>query len=295
MLRGLRLITLALIALVLMSTEALAIGGYCISMNTTSCKFCGSLANCRTIFPTVSTFKCTDSTLTKCYKCSVDVEGLLGGLGNVSKGPNANPVAYRVTMFIQAAEVSCINPAGNAERATGQPFIGTPVPISDTDVINSAAQVTKNGRALADVLFEDADIINNLIKAGAFVDSGITSIADLCPNTQWTARVLVKQMQVLGQAFDNSENSSFCDLNDPRTSYPIPGGGFNPGCNLTDAMAVQCYAPTGAIVDTFFTYVGDSADGAPPCNTICSNRLAEQNSSVLACPDPTASDPPASQ
>jgi hypothetical protein len=259
-------------------------------MNTTSCKFCGSLANCRTIFPTVSTFKCTDSTLTKCYKCSVDVEGLLGGLGNVSKGPNANPVAYRVTMFIQDAEVSCINPGGNAERASGQPFIGTPVPISDTDVINSAAQVTKNGRALADVLFEDADIIDNLIKAGAFVDSGITSIADLCPNTGWTARVLVKQMLVLGQAFDNSENSLICDLNNPETSYIS----LNDGCNLTDAMAVQCYAPTGSIVDTPFTYVGDSPDGAPPCNTICSNRLAEQNSSVPSCPDPTATVPPPS-
>jgi hypothetical protein len=297
MLRGLRLITLALIALVLMSTEALAIGGYCVSMNTTSCKFCGSLANCRAIFGTAPTFRCTSSAATKCYKCSVNVEGLLGGLGNVSKGPNANPVAYRVTMFIQDAEVSCINPGGNAERANGQPFFTTAVPLSATDVINSPKQVTKNGRALADVLFEDSDIINGLIAGGAFDGTNITSLADVCPNAGWTARVLVKQMQVLGQVFDNSENSPTCGqlvqvgdesvprlFHDPRTSYAV----VNDGCNLTDALTVQCYAPTGAIVDTNFTYVGGSFDGAPPCETTCSNRLAEQNSSVLACDDPTA-------
>jgi hypothetical protein len=285
MLRGLKVITLALFALVLMSTEAMAIGGYCVSMNVTGCRFCGSLANCRTIFGTSTTFRCTDSTLKTCYKCSVNVEGLLSGLGNVDPNkPNANPVAYHVTLAIRAAEVSCVNQPGNAEPANGQPFINSEVFVGGTDVIDRAAEVTKNGRALSDILFEDRDIIAALFAAGAFEGTGITSAGDLCKRN-WTPRVLVTEMRVLGQVFDNSENSSACNLADPRTSYTVA----NDGCNLTDALGVHCFAPEGAVVNTFFTYVG--ADEAPPCDTFCSNRLA--SSTVLACPDPTATPLPA--
>jgi hypothetical protein len=252
MLRGLRLTTLALIALVLMSTEALAIGGYCISMNTTSCKFCGSLANCRTIFGTAPTFRC-NSSLTKCYKCSVNVEALLGGLGNVSQGPNQDFVQYRVTMFMQDVHISCVNKAGNAEPANGQPFINVAVDVSKEDLID-AAQVKKNGRALSDILFEDDEIITTLIAAEVFDDS-ITSAADLCKRN-WTPRVLIREMQVFGQVFNNSE--------------------------LADAMAVQCLAPANAVADELFTYVG--SDLTPPCDILCSNKLENQNSGVPSCP-----------
>jgi hypothetical protein len=253
MLRGLRVITLALIALVLMSTEALAIGGYCVSMNTTSCKFCGSLANCQKIFGTAPTFRCTTSAATTCYKCSVNVESLLGGLGNVSQGPNADVVLYRVTMFMQDVHVSCVNKAGNAEPANGQPFINLAVDVSEEDLID-AAQVTKNGRALSDILFEDHEIIATLIAADAF-DESITSAADLCQKN-WTPRVLIRKMQVFGQVFNNSE--------------------------LADAMAVQCFAPAGAVANEFFTYVG--SDFAPPCDLLCSNKLENQNSGIPSCP-----------
>jgi hypothetical protein len=218
----------------------------------------------------------------------VNVEGLLSGLGNVDPDkPNANPVAYHVTLAIRNAEVSCVNQPGNAEPANGQPFIDTEVLVEGTDVIDEAAAVTKNGRSLSDILFEDRDIIEALFAAGAFDGTGITSIGDLC-RRNWTPRVLIKEMRVLGQVFDNSENSTACNLEDPRTSYTVA----NDGCNLTDALGVHCFAPEGAIVDTLFTYVGD--DGTPPCDTFCSNRLANQNSTVSACPDPTATPlPPA--
>jgi len=227
-----------------------------------------SVSQCVCFSCTGAVISCSKATV--CFKqCSIGVASILSGLGNVTKGPNATPAAYNVNLFVQDAEVSCVNKAGNAQSGEGQPFIDqSGVPAEESDTIDDA-QVTKNGRALSDILFEDEQLLQALIDGGAFEGTGITSIADLCPNNNWTARVLVNQLQAFGRLFYDEDGQGGCNLDDPST-FPM--------CTLADALSVQCSAPADATVDQPFTYVG--GDGSPPCDTLCHNS----DNNVVDCP-----------
>ena len=233
-----------------------------------------SYSQCVCFSCTGAVVSCSKSFCVK--RCSIDAQGILTGLGNVSKGPNATAAAYDVSLFIQDAFVSCVNKAGNAGDASGQPFIGTSAaPLEKTDAITNA-RIDKNGKAISNIVFTDEEILQALFDAGAFEGTGITSINDLCQNANWQPRVLVEKLQALGRVFfDDSDAAATCDLT-PPSGAPLA----LEGCTLGDALAVQCFAPTGATATTPFTYVGGSPDGSPPCDTLCHDDAGS------ICPDP---------
>jgi len=195
-------------------------------------------------------------------RCSIDVASLLKGLGNTFQGPNSVAAAYDVHLFLQNGTVFCINRPGNAEPANGTPFEATV--IEQVDVITNK-EVDKNGRALSDLFFTDKNMLDAM---------GI-SIADLCPNKNWTGYVFVQDLQALGRLFrdDDATNpdSGTCNLN-PQAGQPVQVA----GCTLADALGVSCSAPGGASITAPFEYA---------CTTEC------QNSAGDPCPAGTATDP----
>jgi hypothetical protein len=190
--------------------------------------------------------------------CSIDVLSLLSGLGNTTPGGDTANAAYAVNLFVEQATVFCVNQAGNAQSASGQPFINeTGVEIQATDLIEPAS-ITKNGRALSEIVFTDKDIIDALAAAGAFGGKGAA-----CPNSNWQIRVLVGEMEVFGRLFrDEDGEGGACNLTNPGTF------GF---CTLGDAMSVQCNAPNNATVSAPFEY---------NCDTLCHNS----DNKAVACP-----------
>jgi hypothetical protein len=232
-----------------------------------------SYSQCVCFSCTGAVVSCSKSFCVK--RCSIDAEGILKGLGNVSKGPNATAALYDVILFIQDAFVSCVNKAGNTATASGQPFIGTDTAdLEKADTITNA-KIDKNGTAVSKIVFTDEEILAALFAAGAFAGTGITSPADLCPNANWQPRVLVEKLQALGRVFFDDDPATSCNLV-PSQQEPLNLD----ECTLGDAQAVQCFAPTGATASTPFTYVGGSPDGSPPCDTLCHDKTGS------ICPDP---------
>jgi hypothetical protein len=196
-------------------------------------------------------------TAPSCRKvCSVDVLSLLSGLGNTTPGDSSN-AAYAVNLFVEQASVFCVNRPGNAQSAQGQPFINEAVEIQATDLIEPAS-ITKNGRALSEIVFTDKDIVDALAAAGAFGDKNAA-----CPNANWQIRVFVGEMEVFGRLFRDEDGAGgACNLTNPGTF------GF---CTLGDAMSVQCNAPNNATVTAPFEY---------NCDTLCHNS----DNKVVDCP-----------
>lgn len=162
--------------------------------------------------------------------CSIEVEGLLNGLGNVTK----TPTAFAVTVLIQEGIVYCKNPAGNSLAGNGVPFRGA-ITLEGGDTIN-AGDVSKNGKSLKDIPFHDAQLIQALIDSGA-----VTAEQIACPNPSWIQIILIKKLQVLGEQFTDPTptNSATCDLdNDPLI--------IDNTCTLVDALGTQCSAPVVA-------------------------------------------------
>lgn len=249
--RGLIAIAITLITLVLATPDAYGLAGYCVKMATSSCTYCGNLSTCSSRYPSVTTFTCPSGPSGNCYRCSIHVEGLLGGLGNVQP-ENGNPTSFKVVLFVDNEDpfsrqptVSCVNPAGGTETAQGVPFITDPVVVSLTDVIDNNAQVSKNGRSLADIIFEDNELAQALIP-----------LEPAC-NNNWNARVYIPSMQLHGLVYDNLNDSPTCHLDNPSTAA---------GCRLTDAMVVQCHAPPNTSALEPFDY---------QCTTLCSNKTAK--------------------
>ena len=79
-------------------------------------------------------------------KCSIEVEGVLKGLGNTT----LTPTAYRVRLLIQEGFIVMQNPAGNTSTAQGVPFENISVQLDASGLI-SAAQIDRKGRTLEDV------------------------------------------------------------------------------------------------------------------------------------------------
>jgi hypothetical protein len=196
-------------------------------------------------------------TAPSCRKvCSIDVLSLLSGLGNTTPGDSSN-AAYAVNLFVEQASVFCVNQPGNAEPAKGQVFINEAVEIQATDLIEPAS-ITKNGRALSEIVFTDKDIVDALAAAGAFGTNGAA-----CPSANWQIRVFVGEMEVFGRLFRDEDGAGgACNLTNPGT-FGL--------CTLGDAMSVQCNAPNNATVANPFEY---------NCDTLCHNS----DNKVVACP-----------
>jgi hypothetical protein len=209
--------------------------------------------------------------------CSIRVDGILNGLKNESK----NPAAYAVTIFIQQGNFYCKNPAGNTLEGNGVPFTATVATLDGVQSVD-AADVTKNGRFLADVIFHDADMIDAIIdaKCGATPPDQCQFFQDIqCQNPNWIQVVLVKKLQVFGEQFNDPTptNPLSCNLD----SDPV---NIDNTCTLVDALGQQCLSPIAAnpndqnaldksLVAQEFTY---------SCTELCHNVTG------TLCPDPPA-------
>ena len=178
----------------------------------------------------------TSTTQTKCTTqlhlaglCSIEVEGLLKGLGNVTK----TPTAFGVTVVVQEGKVYCKNPAGNSLEGNGVPFRGA-IALDGGDTI-TAADVSKNGKTLKEIVFHDWQLIEAVIAGGV-----VTADEIACPNPGWIQIILVKKLQVFGEQFTDPtpSDTTTCDLDsDPLNLF---------GCTLVDALGTQCSAPVVA-------------------------------------------------
>ena len=199
--------------------------------------------------------------------CSIEVEGLLQGLGNVTN----TPTAFAVTVLIQDGKVYCKNPAGNSLEGNGVPFRGA-ITLEGANTIN-AGDVTKNGKSLSEVVFHDAQLIEAIIAGGA-----VTADEIACPNPGWTQIILVKQLQVLGEQFTDPTPTvpATCDLDtDPIT--------IDNTCTLVDALGAQCSAP---VVADDKTLVWQQFNYA--CTKLCHNSNNQFPDCPAAPPIPTS-------
>jgi len=155
-------------------------------------------------------------------QCSVFVDGILKGLGNVGK----NPTAFAVTMTKISGTIFCKNPAGNSTEANGVPFTNVEVLLSDVDPLEQA-QVTKNGKALSEIVFHDPQIIEAIKTA--------TQVPD-CQHSNWLQVIVVTQMEVIGQQLEGSDPSVITDT--LRTSCRIQDPYF---LNPASAIGVKSY------------------------------------------------------
>jgi hypothetical protein len=186
---------------------------------------------------------------------SVEVASILKALKNA----DVTEPAYEVVMFLQRVSIMCKNPAGEPEVAhNGRPFNLDNVVISQTQTSQDFA-ITKNGRALSEIVFSDTELL-------AAADAALGSVC----NENWTERqIVVNAMQVFGTLFSCAARG---DPNDPR-DLVAP---FSGACVIADALGKQCDAPAGLdLFNTTFEY---------NCETICAGGACPQPPEELAFP-----------
>lgn len=188
-------------------------------------------------------------------QCSIFVDGLLKGLGNVSN----NPTAFTATLSKMSGVIFCKNPANNA-LSNGQPFTETEIPLTGGDAIEPR-QVTKNGKALSEIVFHDVDIIE-AIKRG-------TQVPD-CQNSNWIQLVVVTRMEVMGQQLEDPSPTS----TDPDTCL-LTGATLDiDGCVVTDTLRTSCriqdpyFLNPASAVGNSYNY-GNEQTGTGSCTEIC--------------------------
>lgn len=234
----------------------------------------------------------TSTTQTSCTSrqirlglCSLKVEGLLKRLGNVTN----NPTAFAATILIQAGTVVFRNPAIKSGEAEGVPFVTEGFTLEGVVPLD-ANQVSRNGRALADIVFHDPELIAAVIagltaKCGAEPPdldacaslAAIQRQVDQHPN--WAQTVVVTELQVLGQQFTDADTTSdACNLADRDPDPDIVQVIIDAACYPpTDALGTQCTAPPEVVADAVtytwkaFTYActeicHDLDNNLPDCN-----------------------------
>lgn len=176
--------------------------------------------------------------------CSIKVEGILKGLGNVT----TDPTNFTVSILVQAGAIVIANPGGNT-GGIGVPFGDVLVQLTGTDLIG-VKDVSKNGSALAEIIFHDADLIAAVVAAlQAQCDAGITTscdkLAQINQKPNWKRAIVVTEMQVLGVQVTNGisvdELGSQCEAPSQVIADPISfvGVAFNYGCTE------ECHDRTG--------------------------------------------------
>jgi len=200
-------------------------------------------------------------------QCSVFVDGILKGLGNVSQGNNFTPTAFAVSLSRISGRIFCKNPAGNSLEGNGVPFADFEVPIQNADTINPAS-ISKNGKTLSEVDFHDAQIILALAEAGLAVS---------CQNSNWIQVIVVTKMEVMGQQLSDlnpSDNNDGCFL-------PQTGALTIDSCNIDDTLRVSCriqdpyFIDPKSAVGKNYNY-GDEVTGTGSCTVICHSTDSAQ-------------------
>jgi hypothetical protein len=157
-------------------------------------------------------------------QCSIFVEGLLKGLGNVT----SNPTAFTVILTRISGRIFCKNPAGNSIEANGVPFQDVEVSPVGADTINQG-QVTRNGRALSEIVFHDPQLIAELAEAGFTVS---------CQNSNWIQVIVVTQLEVTGkQLSDPTPNDDAQCLLDPGPNQNFI---IDSTCDVDDTLRNSC-------------------------------------------------------
>jgi len=170
-----------------------------------------------------STSNCTWNPLTQKIECSIVGSAVSSGLRNVVK----TPVAYKVTLGLISGAIFCTNPADNAQHAQGQPFYDVVVPAIEGAQPISPSAITKNGKSLSEVAFEDPELIAALADAG---------FAVTCQNSNWIQRIVITQLRAFSQLVtEDSAAAGTCDL----TSDTIN----TTGCTPVDNLLNYCELP----------------------------------------------------
>lgn len=193
--------------------------------------------------------------------CSIEVEGVLKGLGNVTN----NPTLYRATILIKAGQVVFQNPAGKSSQANGVPFADVLVTLQGTDLIE-AAQITKNGKAISAIQFHDDDLVLAILTAleAACAQGDPAACASLeqigsqsDQHSNWIKWAVLTELDVLGQQWVDESQS--CDLS----------GGNVANCTLEDALGQKCVAPN-AVQANPKNFIGQQFDYQ--CTEACHNK-----------------------
>jgi hypothetical protein len=136
--------------------------------------------------------------------CSIESEGLLKGLGNVTN----NATFFKVTIRIEEGTMVFLNPAGKP-GGIGVPFGDVFVQLDETDQIGQN-QVAKNGSALSELIFHDAEMIAAIVAAltdqcatGNFPEACVTLSQINSQNQNWLRLIVVTKLQVLGEQITN--------------------------------------------------------------------------------------------
>lgn len=153
-------------------------------------------------------------------QCSVFVDGILKGLGSVTK----TPTAFTATMARISGTIFCLNPAGNSAEANGVPFSEIPVAIAGADAIEQV-QVQKNGKALSEIVFHDPAIIAAIKTAVQVPDC----------QSNWIQAIVVTKMEVMGQQWQDPSPSdaSQCLLTGENLE-------IDNTCVLVDTLRTSC-------------------------------------------------------
>jgi hypothetical protein len=212
--------------------------------------------------------------------CSIEVDGALKGLGNVTN----DPTAFAVSILIQEGTLVFTNPAGNSRQAQGVPFVNVSVSLEGLDLINPA-QVSKNGSTLSTIIFHDPALIQVINDAIVAACDGGDPIAceeeaqiqnQISQHPNWLQRVVVTKMQVLGQQFVSGTPSG-CTI----TSTTVNGETtvtIDPSCTPTDALGSACDAPN-AVTANPQKYVTQGFSYA--CTPVCHDKTG---SGLPICP-----------
>jgi len=187
--------------------------------------------------------------------CSIKVEGILKGLGNVTN----DPTFFQVAILVQGGAIVVANPGGNT-GGIGVPFGDLVVTLAGTDLIG-VKDVSRNGTALSEIIFHDADLIAAVVAAlQAQCDAAITTacdaLAQINQKPNWKRAIVVTEMQVLGQQFTNN--------------------------TLVDALGSQCVAPFDPV--NAINFVGVAFNYG--CTEVCHNRTG--TTCPLSLPLPTS-------
>lgn len=158
--------------------------------------------------------------------CSIEVEGLLKGLGNVTK----TPTAFTATVALVSGTVFCKNPANNSVEANGQPFKDIPVTVDAAANINPA-QVSRNGKALSDIIIHDSEMIAALAQAGFSVT---------CQNANWVKAIVVTDMEVLGQQVSDPDPANTTCFLTPAENQDFI---IDSSCHIDDSLRNHCTLP----------------------------------------------------
>ena len=165
------------------------------------------------------------STTPATFHCSIGTSSTLSGLRNTE----ANPVAFTVTLRLEAGTVFCTNPADNSIHGQGLPFHDVLITIESGEPI-SPTLISRNGRFLADIIFSDPEL------AAALAAAGLEGAE--CQNSNWIARPIITQMRIFGQIWKDSAglepNVTACNV---ETDPPVIDGAT---CAEQDGLLNYC-------------------------------------------------------